>query len=157
MTEIGLLLLASLLEPDLKMGVTLANFQISGKMPCRKEELKIIANGLHITSPASFISIVGILSGPGAFSFFNCLMEASIKMSLTGLNFMTLDCLTTYFRGSSFVRCSISPARFRPAENHRCEVNTLRTLTCNFSVFLRFLKGVHFRKSFTESEQSDRF
>ena len=59
------------------MGVTLANFQISGKMPCRKEELKIIANGSHITSPASFISIVGILSGPGAFPFFKCLMELS--------------------------------------------------------------------------------
>ena len=96
------------------MGVTLANFQISGKMPCRKEELKIIANGLHITSLASFISIVGILSGPGAFPFFNCLMELSMKISLTGLNFMTLDCLNTYFKGSSFVRCSILPASFGP-------------------------------------------
>ena len=105
MTEIGLQLFASLLEPDLKMGVTLANFQISEKMPCRKEELKIIANGSHITSAASFISIVGISSGPGAFPFFNCLMEFSMKMSLTRLNFMTLDCLTTYFRGSSFVHC----------------------------------------------------
>ena len=28
------------------------------------------------------------------------------------------------------------------AESHRCEVNTLWILACNFSTFLRFLKGI---------------
>ena len=43
------------------------------------------------------------------------------------------------------------------AESHRCEVNTLGTFACNFSIFFRFLKRAHFRKSLTESERSDRF
>ena len=43
------------------------------------------------------------------------------------------------------------------AENHRCEVNTLGTFACNFSTYLRFLKGTYFRKVPTESERSDRF
>ena len=43
------------------------------------------------------------------------------------------------------------------AESHRCEVNALRILACNFSVFLRFLKAVHVRIPFTESKRSDRF
>ena len=43
------------------------------------------------------------------------------------------------------------------AENHRCEVNTLGTFACNFGIFLKFLKGAHFRISLTESERSDRF
>ena len=42
------------------------------------------------------------------------------------------------------------------AESHRCEVNTLGTLACNFSTFLRFLKGTHFRNLPTKSERSDR-
>ena len=29
------------------------------------------------------------------------------------------------------------------AESHRCEVNTLGILAFNFSMFLRFLKGIH--------------
>ena len=41
------------------------------------------------------------------------------------------------------------------AESHRCEVNTL--LLVILACCLRFLKGVHFRKSLTESERSDRF
>ena len=43
------------------------------------------------------------------------------------------------------------------AENNRCKVNTLGTLASNFSMFLRFLKGIHFRNSLTESELGDRF
>ena len=43
-------MLASLLEPDLKIGVTLANFQTSGKIPFHKEELKISVNGLEMRS-----------------------------------------------------------------------------------------------------------
>ena len=43
------------------------------------------------------------------------------------------------------------------AESHLCEVNTLTIIACNFTMFLRFLKGVHFRKSITESERNDRF
>ena len=43
------------------------------------------------------------------------------------------------------------------AESHRCDVNTLGTLACNFGMFLRFLKGVHSRKSLTESERRDQF
>ena len=41
------------------------------------------------------------------------------------------------------------------AESHRSEVNTLGIL-CDFSTFLRFLNGIHFRKSHTESERGDR-
>ena len=43
------------------------------------------------------------------------------------------------------------------AESHRYEVNTLGIFAFNLSMFLRFLKGAHFRKSFTESEWSDQF
>ena len=43
------------------------------------------------------------------------------------------------------------------AESHHCEVNTLRIFACNFSTFLSFIKGIHFRKSLTESERSDRY
>ena len=43
------------------------------------------------------------------------------------------------------------------AVSHHCEVNTLGTFACNFSTFLRFLKGTHFGKLPTESERSDRF
>ena len=53
------------------MGVTLANFQMSGKTPVSKDELYIIVNGFQIKSPESFTSLVDILSGPGAFPFFN--------------------------------------------------------------------------------------
>ena len=42
------------------------------------------------------------------------------------------------------------------AESHRCEVNTFGIFACNFARFLRFLEGIHFRKSLTESERSDR-
>ena len=45
----------------------------------------------------------------------------------------------------------------KSAECHQCEVNTLGNLACNFSTFLRFLKGIHFRKLPAESERSDRF
>ena len=43
------------------------------------------------------------------------------------------------------------------AESHRCEVNTLGIFACNFSMFFRFLRGIHFRKSLTEFERSDQF
>ena len=43
------------------------------------------------------------------------------------------------------------------AESHRCEVNTLGIFACNFSIFLRLLKGAHCGKSLTESEWNDRF
>ena len=33
----------------------------------------------------------------------------------------------------------------------------LSILACNFSTFLRFLKGIHFMKWLTESEEGDRF
>ena len=38
------------------------------------------------------------------------------------------------------------------AESHRYEVNTLGIFACNFNMFFKFLKGVHFRKSLTESD-----
>ena len=43
------------------------------------------------------------------------------------------------------------------AESHRCKVNTLGILASDFIMFLRFLKGVHFRKSLSVSERRDRF
>ena len=42
------------------------------------------------------------------------------------------------------------------AESYCCEVNTVVAFACNFDTFLRFLKGTHFGKLPTESEQSDR-
>ena len=42
-------------------------------------------------------------------------------------------------------------------ESHRCEVDTLGMFACNFSMFFKVLKGIHFRKLLTESERSDRF
>ena len=43
------------------------------------------------------------------------------------------------------------------AECHRCEVNTLGTLPCNLSTFLRFPEQTHSGKLPTESERSDQF
>ena len=45
----------------------------------------------------------------------------------------------------------------KSAESHRCEVITVWILACNVSVFLRFPKGTHFRKSLAESERDDQF
>ena len=42
-------------------------------------------------------------------------------------------------------------------ESRRYAVNTIGILARNFNMFLRFLKGIHFRKSLTESERSDQF
>ena len=42
------------------------------------------------------------------------------------------------------------------AESHCCEVNIFGIIACDFCMFLRFLKGVYFRKSLTESERCDR-
>ena len=42
-------------------------------------------------------------------------------------------------------------------KSHRCEVNTVGILPCNFSMLLKALKGIHFRKSLTEFELSDQF
>ena len=41
------------------------------------------------------------------------------------------------------------------ADRHRCEANTLGIFACNFSMFLKFLKGIHFRKSLIGSERID--
>ena len=60
-------------------------------------------------------------------------------------------------QGEDFSTCQKRKHVLKRAESHRCEVNTLGIFACNFSMFLRFLKGAHFRKSLTESEQSDRF
>ena len=49
--------------------MTLANFQISGKTPYFNYELKTIVNGFQMKSAASLISLVEILSGPGALPF----------------------------------------------------------------------------------------
>ena len=45
----------------------------------------------------------------------------------------------------------------RRAESHCCEVNPFETFACNFSILFNVFKGIHFRKSLTESEWSDRF
>ena len=47
------------------IGVTLAAFHMSGKMPTFSDSLKIILRGSQITSAASFSIFAGILSGPG--------------------------------------------------------------------------------------------
>ena len=49
--------------------MTLANFQISGKTPYFNDELKTMVSGFQMKSAASLISLVEILSGPGAFIF----------------------------------------------------------------------------------------
>ena len=40
--------------------------------------------------------------------------------------------------------------------SHRWDVNILGIFACNFSLFLKFLQGIHFRKSLTDSDRSDR-
>ena len=54
--------------------MTLANFQISGRTPYFNDELKTMVSGFQMKSAASLISLVEILSGPGALPFFSCLM-----------------------------------------------------------------------------------
>ena len=43
------------------------------------------------------------------------------------------------------------------AESHRCEVNTVGNLACNFRTFFRISQRDCFRKALTKSERSDRF
>ena len=59
-------------------------------------------------------------------------------------------------RGKTFQPAKMK-ARAKRSESHCCAVNTLGACACNFSTFLRFLTGTHFRKLPTESEWSDRF
>ena len=80
------------------------------------------------------------------------------------LALMTLGCVHVFCPHGRIESLSISffnlpkgKHMLKRAESHRCEVNTLGTLACKFCTFLRFLKGIHFRKSLTESETSGRF
>ena len=66
--------------------MTLANFQISGKTPYFNDELKTMVGGFQMKSAASLISLVEILSGPGALPFFSCLMAFSTYVSSIGTN-----------------------------------------------------------------------
>ena len=67
MTEVVVYNCASFLAPDLKIGVTLASFQISGKTPFITESLKIIVTGFAMRSLTSFTMMVDTLSGLDAF------------------------------------------------------------------------------------------
>ena len=58
----------SVFTPDLKIGVTLASFQMSGNIPFSKNEFNIIANGFATRSPTSLTTVIGLLSEPAAFS-----------------------------------------------------------------------------------------
>ena len=43
------------------------------------------------------------------------------------------------------------------AESHCCEVNTIGILACNFTMFFKVFKGIHFRKSLAESILARKF
>ena len=53
-------------DPFLKIGITFAILFLSGKIPCVKEALQISESGLHISSTAILISMVGIWQDPDA-------------------------------------------------------------------------------------------
>ena len=63
------------------MGDTLACFQLSGKTPWSKDELKRKANGLAITDITIFIKKFGILSGPDPLEVLNVDMMLIISSS----------------------------------------------------------------------------
>ena len=56
------------------------------KIPCFKDAMNIIINGLAMTFTASFTRFVGTQSGPGAFPFFGMFREVSFASSLVILN-----------------------------------------------------------------------
>ena len=66
--------------------MTLANFQISGKMPHFNDELNTMVSGFQMKSAASLISLVEILSGPGALPSFSYFMAFSTYVSSIGTN-----------------------------------------------------------------------
>ena len=66
--------------------MTLADFQISGKMPHFNDELKTMVSGFQMKSATSLISLVEILSGPGALPLFSCFMAFSTYVSSIGAN-----------------------------------------------------------------------
>ena len=79
------------------------------------------------------------------------------------LAIMTLGCvhvLCHHGRMESPLNKLFTPSNgkhvLKRAESHFCEVN-IWILACNLSSFLRFLKGICFRKSLIESERRDRF
>ena len=82
MTDIGLQLLASFLISDLKIGLTLAILQKSGKTSPINDEFKIIVRGFDTRSPLSLMIVVGTLSGPAVFPFFNFLIAMPYKFHL---------------------------------------------------------------------------
>ena len=69
-----------LFEPDLKLEVTLAIFQISGKMPLLKDTLNIISSGLDKISAASLTSLTDILSFSADLEHFKFFISLSIVL-----------------------------------------------------------------------------
>ena len=59
------------LAPDLKIGVTFAIFQISGKLPAVSDEFYISVRGRARNSDASLACLTGILFCPLALPFFS--------------------------------------------------------------------------------------
>ena len=79
----------------------------------------------------------------------------------SSLAIMTLGCVHVFVHMGEWIPLNklFTPAGrlFNPskgkhvlkrAKSHRFEVNTLGILACNFSMFLRFLKGIHFIRSY---------
>ena len=68
-TDIGLLLCSSLDEPDLKIGITFANFSSSGKLPTEKERLMSSVSGLIYELITLLANVAGMPSYPGLLCF----------------------------------------------------------------------------------------
>ena len=70
-TDISLFFVKSLFFPELKIGVTLANFSFPGKTLSFIESPKILIGDFLIWLYIWFITLTSILSKPGALCIFN--------------------------------------------------------------------------------------
>ena len=86
-----------------------------------------------------------------SFKYEPLYLEISISIFEIRTNFsLALEKVGSYTRGFTVGGRLFNPPKrkqvLKHAESHCCEVNTLGTFACNFSTFLRLLKGTHLKK-----------
>ena len=93
----------------------------------------------------------------GILSFGNCILvpDFCCKVLLVHKQLCQRQSKTNTL-GGSLLNPSKGKHVLNRAESHRCEVNTLEILACNFSTFLKVYHWGSFTKFLTESERSDR-
>ena len=74
----------SFFDPDVKIEVTFAIFDMSGKIPYSNEDLNMAASGLHKISAASLTNFTETLSCPADLEHFNFLISFSIVLGSIG-------------------------------------------------------------------------